>query len=172
MLRAIAHKDLSPGETLRQVNDLLQVDIPTNMFVTCLYAILDPRTGALVYANAGHNLPYCHTEHGVVELRATGMPLGLMANMTYEDKEGKLEPGDCAIFYSDGLVEAHNEQGDMFGSSRLIDLLGEKYDESASLIHRLLEELQEFTGDEWEQEDDITLVGVKRDSDAGLAEGT
>jgi serine phosphatase RsbU (regulator of sigma subunit) len=163
MLRAVAHKDLSPGEVLHRVNDLLQVDIPTNMFVTCLYAILDPQTGGLVFANAGHNLPYCHTDHGVIELRATGMPLGLMANMVYENREAGLQPGDCVIFYSDGLVEAHNGKGDMFGTGRLIELLGEKYDESGSLIERLLEELRDFTGNGWEQEDDITLVGVKRD---------
>lgn len=165
MLRAVAHKDLTPGETLRRVNDLLQVDIPANMFVTCLYAILDPETGALVFANAGHNLPYCHTRQGVVELRATGMPLGLMANMVYENHSSVLEPGDCAIFYSDGLVEAHNAQGEMFGTGRLIDLLGDEYIESASLIDRLLRELRDFTGEGWEQEDDITLVGVKRAQD-------
>lgn len=165
MLRAVAHKDLTPGETLRRVNDLLQVDIPANMFVTCLYAILEPETGELVYANAGHNLPYCHTRQGVVELRATGMPLGLMVNMIYENQSSVLEPGDCAIFYSDGLVEAHNAQGEMFGTGRLIGLLEDEYVESASLIDRLLKELGDFTGVGWEQEDDITLVGVKRGLD-------
>ena len=165
MLRAVAHKDLTPGETLRRVNDLLQVDIPANMFVTCLYAILEPETGAMIFANAGHNLPYCHTRRGVVEFRATGMPLGLMANMVYENQFSTLETGDCAIFYSDGLVEAHNAQGEMFGTGRLINLLGDEYIESASLIDRLLSELRDFTGEGWEQEDDITLVGVKRGQD-------
>jgi serine phosphatase RsbU (regulator of sigma subunit) len=135
------------------------------MFVTCLYAILEPETGELVYANAGHNLPYCHTRQGVVELRATGMPLGLMVNMIYENQSSVLEPGDCAIFYSDGLVEAHNPQGEMFGTGRLIGLLDDEYIESASLIDRLLKELGDFTGVGWEQEDDITLVGVKRGLD-------
>jgi serine phosphatase RsbU (regulator of sigma subunit) len=163
LLRAVAHRDLTPGEVLRRVNDLLQTEIPANMFVTCLYAILDPVSGELVFANAGHNLPYCQTAEGVIELRATGMPLGLMADMAYEDKEAVFKPGDCVIFYSDGLVEAHNKQREMFGSSRLIKLLGGEFDESSSLIERVLSELHVFTGEGWEQEDDITLVGVKRD---------
>jgi serine phosphatase RsbU (regulator of sigma subunit) len=163
LLRAVANPDRTPGEVLERVNDLLQADIPDNMFVTCLYAILDPCSGALVYANAGHNLPYAYTDLGVVELRATGMPLGLMPNMAYEDKDTLLNPGVCVIFYSDGLVEAHNKQREMFGNSRLIELLRDEYVESTSLVERLLCELREFTGEGWEQEDDITLVGVKRD---------
>jgi serine phosphatase RsbU (regulator of sigma subunit) len=55
--------------------------MPAHMFVTCLYAVLDPKSGRLRYANAGHNLPYLRTEDGVGELRATGMPLGLLPGM-------------------------------------------------------------------------------------------
>ena len=60
MLRALARASNSPGEVLEQVNDLLVTDIPPNMFVTCFYAILDPESGRLRYANAGHDLPYLH----------------------------------------------------------------------------------------------------------------
>jgi predicted ester cyclase len=77
MLRALARASNSPGEVLEQVNDLLVSDIPSNMFVTCFYAILDPKSGNLTYANAGHDLPYLHRGKGEAEeLRARGMPLG------------------------------------------------------------------------------------------------
>ncbi len=74
-----------------------------NMFVTCLYGVLDPATGLLRYANAGHNLPIVQSGGGVSELRATGMPLGLMPGMSYEEKEAILAPGASVLLYSDGL---------------------------------------------------------------------
>jgi serine phosphatase RsbU (regulator of sigma subunit) len=93
MLRAVAQASDAPGDALRRVNDPLATDIPPNMFVTCFYAILDPKSGSLTYANAGHDLPYLHRNGGVEELRATGMPLGLMPGMGYEEKQTILEAG-------------------------------------------------------------------------------
>ena len=69
----------------------------------------------MVFANAGHNLPYVRTADGVVELRATGMPLGLLPGMDYPEHEAVLAPGESVLLYSDGLVEAHDRAGDMFG---------------------------------------------------------
>jgi serine phosphatase RsbU (regulator of sigma subunit) len=101
----------SPGEVLERVNETLVARIPPNMFVTCFYAVLDPKSGSLSYANAGHDLPYLHRSGGAEELRARGMPLGLMMpGMRYEEKETILEAGEAALFYSDGLVEAHDPQ--------------------------------------------------------------
>ncbi len=162
LLMAVAQETLSPSQVLKQVNNLLQEDIPAGMFVTCFYAILDPADGKLVFANAGHNLPYRLTNHTVLEVKAAGMPLGLMPDVEYDLHEMVIEPGDCIMFYSDGLVEAHNEQREMFGSNRLKALL-EAYDgDDPPLIDLLLVELQAFTGPDLEQEDDITIVGVKR----------
>jgi serine phosphatase RsbU (regulator of sigma subunit) len=132
------------------------------MFVTCFYAILDPNSGSLRYANAGHDLPYLHRTSGdAEELRARGMPLGLMAGTSYEEKEIVLEAGDSALFYSDGLVEAHNPKGEMFGFPRLRALVAE-HGKARSLEEALLEELYSFVGEDWEQEDDITLLTLKR----------
>src|SRR5262249_19522758 len=78
ILRSAAQTTASPGKVLEQTNNLLYPDIPAKMFVTCLYAILDPHSGHLCYANAGHDLPYRRYGDTVCELRATGMPLGLM----------------------------------------------------------------------------------------------
>jgi serine phosphatase RsbU (regulator of sigma subunit) len=165
MLRAVAQAmgSSSPGELLGRVNDTLATDVPPNMFVTCFYAILDPKKASLSYANAGHDLPYLHprSDNDVKELRARGMPLGLMPGMTYEEKEVTMEVGDSVLFYSDGLVEAHAPKGEMFGFPRLRALVAE-HSEEAALGNSLLEELYSFVGEGWEQEDDIALLTLKR----------
>jgi serine phosphatase RsbU (regulator of sigma subunit)/predicted ester cyclase len=154
----------SPREVLEQVNETLLARIPANMFVTCFYAILDPRSGSLRYANAGHDLPYLHRNGEAEELRARGMPLGLMPGMSYEEKEIELDAGEAALFYSDGLVEAHDSKGEMFGFPRLQAFVAEHAAEERSLEEALLEELYSFVGEGWEQEDDITLLTLRRSS--------
>jgi predicted ester cyclase len=162
MLRAVSQAldSSSPGEMLQRVNEALFPSIPANMFVTCFYAILDPKSGRLVYANAGHDLPYLHRDGDAEELRARGMPLGLMPGMSYEEKEIILQAGEAALFYSDGLVEAHDSKGEMFGFPRLRTLIA-KHAEERSLGEFLVEELYSFTGEGWEQEDDITLLTLR-----------
>ena len=162
MLRAVAQNSESPGDVLRRVNDTLVTDIPPNMFVTCFYAILDPNSGSLTYANAGHDLPYVHQGDSAEELRARGMPLGLMPQMSYEEKEIVFEAGEAALLYSDGLVEAHDPKGEMFGFPRLRALVAEHGAEESSLGDFLLEKLYTFVGEGWEQEDDITLLTLVR----------
>src|SRR5215207_9605943 len=163
MLRAVAQaSDYSPGDVMRRVNDPLATDIPPNMFVTCFYCILDPKSGSLTYANAGHDLPYLRRMGGdAEELRARGMPLGLMPGMGYEENEIALDAGEAALFYSDGLVEAHDSRGEMFGFPKLRALVAE-HGEKGSLADLLLEELYSFVGEGWEQEDDITLLALRR----------
>jgi serine phosphatase RsbU (regulator of sigma subunit)/predicted ester cyclase len=151
----------SPGEVLSQVNQTLYARIPPNMFVTCFYCIFDPQSGSLSYANAGHDLPYLWHGGEADELRARGMPLGLMPGMRYEEKEMVLDTGDGVLFYSDGLVEAHDPKGEMFGFPRLRALIGE-HGEERSLGDFLLEKLYSFVGEGWEQEDDITLLTLER----------
>ncbi len=161
ILRSVAQSEVSPGAALERTNDLLHPDIPPKMFVTCMYAILDPATGRLCYANAGQDLPYQRHGDTVSELRATGMPLGLMPGMLYEEKETTLAPGDSLLFYSDGLVEAHDPTRDMFGFPRLAMLLAIRENDEP-MIDYLLHQLAEFTGPDWEQEDDVTLVTLQR----------
>ena len=159
--QALGSSSSLPGEVLSRVNETLLARIPSNMFVTCFYAILEPESGSLTYANAGHDLPYLHRNGEAEELRARGMPLGLMPGMGYEEKETILEAGERALFYSDGLVEAHDPKGEMFGFPRLSALIAE-HAEEAALGDFLLEELYSFVGEGWEQEDDITLLTLKR----------
>lgn len=162
MLGAVAQaSDYSPGEVLERVNEALYARIPANMFITCFYGVLDPKGGSLTYANAGHDLPYMRRGGDAEELRARGMPLGLMPGMGYEEKEIILEAGDSVLFYSDGLVEAHNPEGEMFGFPRLRSLVAE-HDKERLLVDFLMEKLYSFVGDGWEQEDDITLLTLER----------
>jgi ketosteroid isomerase-like protein len=165
LLRGVATaSSSSPGEVLSRVNEAVLTRIPPNMFVTCFYCILEPESGRLVYANAGHNLPCCSRRHDgqVDELRARGMPLGLMPEMRYEEEEAVLVSGESVLLYSDGLIEAHDPKGEMFGTPRLQNLLIEYPPDAETLNALLLEELERFTGEGWEQEDDITLLTLER----------
>jgi predicted ester cyclase len=147
MLRAVSQalESSSPGVMLSRVNEALHPSIPANMFVTCFYAILEPESGHPVYANAGHDLPYVRRGSECEVLRARGMPLGLMPGVSYEHREMVLDAGEAALFYSDGLVEAHDPEGEMFGFPRLRALIAEHSEES-SLGDSLLEELYSIYG--------------------------
>jgi serine phosphatase RsbU (regulator of sigma subunit) len=101
VIRGEAPRFLSPAKVLERANEILLPEMPARMFVTCLYMILEPETGRVVYANAGHNLPYVRTADGVIELRATGMTLGLLPGMDYPEHEAVLSPGSV-LLYSDG----------------------------------------------------------------------
>jgi serine phosphatase RsbU (regulator of sigma subunit)/anti-sigma regulatory factor (Ser/Thr protein kinase) len=169
ILRSEAPRLIAPAAVLARANELLCAEMPPNMFVTCLYGVLEPLTGRFVFANAGHNLPYVRSDAEVRELRATGMPLGLMPGMAYDETEATIEAGESLLVYSDGFVEAHAPDGEMYGFGRLrsafaADLAG------SELIDRLLDDLRGFTGRDWEQEDDLTVVNLRR-SQASTAFG-
>jgi serine phosphatase RsbU (regulator of sigma subunit)/anti-sigma regulatory factor (Ser/Thr protein kinase) len=158
----------SPSEVLARVNDLLCEDIPAHMFVTCLAMVLDPPSGRVELANAGHNLPYVRQRDGTVrELRATGMPLGLMPGMSYEQTAATIEPGEQLLLYSDGLVEQHDAAGEMFGFDRTKDVVGSSTSDD-ELTDACMSALARFTGSDVELEDDITLVAMRRTAGALL----
>lgn len=165
MLRGAAQGQDSPAAALAEVNDNLVPEIPPSMFVTCLYAIVDTAAGEVVFANAGHNLPYVRNSGGVVELRATGMPLGLMPGMAYEEKTHRLEDGDVMVLTSDGITEAHNPEGEMYGFARLMGQVA-KRTKGDDLVASLVGDLERWSGPGAEQEDDITLVVVRRTASA------
>ena len=160
ILRGAAEHLVSPGAVLARTNDLLHPDIPQKMFVTCLYLLIEPQSGKIVFANAGHNLPYLISNGQVTELRATGMPLGLMPGMQYEEVEAQLSECDALLLSSDGLVEAHNLNREMYGFERMVEVMGAEItiDE---VVPELLRTLNDFTGESYEQEDDITLVTLQ-----------
>jgi serine phosphatase RsbU (regulator of sigma subunit) len=168
VLRSEAPRLIEPGLVLASINDQVLNDTPSSMFATCLYVVLDPGSGSIRFANAGHNLPYLQTDEGVVELRARGMPLGLMASMTYEEVEARIEPGETLLLHSDGLMEAHGPGREMFGNRRMKQAMLDRGD-GHGLIDHMLSALWDFTGHDWEQEDDITLVSLHRSAPASRA---
>jgi len=160
ILRTLALRVDSPGEVLAGANEILFEEIPPHMFVTCFYGVLDLAEGRVSYANAGQSLPFRLAEQGPVEIRARGMPLGLMPGSFYEENEFILGCGEQIFLYSDGLLEAHDPQGEMYGTQRIISsLLTFKSDQA--LVENLIDSLGKFTG-EGEQEDDITCVLIGR----------
>jgi anti-sigma regulatory factor (Ser/Thr protein kinase) len=161
VLRASAQRLIEPGQVLERVNEHLCPDMPEKMFVTCLYGVLNPENGHLRFANAGHDLPYVKTADGIVELRARGMPLGLMPGMPYEEKEAILQPGDSVLLHSDGVVESHDPEHEMFGFPRLKETMAGAPG-GRQLIDRVLRDLEHFTGPGAEQEDDITMLTLQR----------
>jgi serine phosphatase RsbU (regulator of sigma subunit)/CHASE1-domain containing sensor protein/anti-sigma regulatory factor (Ser/Thr protein kinase) len=171
VLRAVARRgNIAPGRVLAEANEVLYAYIPSGTFVTCFYGVLDPESGRLVYANAGHDPPYTQQGGDAQELRARGMPLGLMPGMPYEEKEAVLAAGDDLLLYSDGLVEAHDPDGEMFGFPRLRKLImAQSGGSGEEVVDFLLAELVRFTGADSEQEDDITLVTLER-SKAGVVD--
>lgn len=155
-----------PGDLLARINNVLCEDTPMSMFITCLLILVDPQSGRLCFSNAGHNLPYIRKANGAIELHATGVPLGIFPNMTYDSSEAELGRGESLIMYSDGLVEAHNQQGEMFGYQRLDALMdnhgGAEASKGEDFIRYLLSQLNEFAGPHWDQEDDVTIVAIDR----------
>ncbi len=165
-LRAAAQRQASPGAVLADVNDILVDEIPPGMFVTCLFGVVDTDSGEVRLANAGHNLPYVRHLGEVSEIRATGMPLGLMPGMSYEEKVAILTPGEVMLLSSDGIVEAHDESGEMYGFPRVRACIATT--SGSDIIGALLAGFARFTGVGHEPEDDVTLVSIRRA--AGAAE--
>ncbi len=165
LLREAAQQAGEPAYVLERVNASLVADIPRNMFVTCQYATFDPASGKLTMANAGHNLPYLRAASGVMEVRATGLPLGLMKEAAYDQVDFEVAVGSSLLFHSDGLAEARSAAGEMFGFPRLMGLVG-KYPGGDGLIDYLLAEFAEFTDGSGDVEDDVTLVSFEHTGEA------
>jgi sigma-B regulation protein RsbU (phosphoserine phosphatase) len=125
LLRAVAKFSSDPGECLDQLNGLLTVDNEQMMFVTLFYAVIDTRNGAVTFANAGHNPPYLLRKNGIIEavVPTRGIALAVFDGMDFEVGHLLLEPGDGFFMYTDGVTEAFNPQGDMYGTDRLESLL-------------------------------------------------
>jgi sigma-B regulation protein RsbU (phosphoserine phosphatase) len=156
-----------PAVTLDTVSRRILSDTRGNMFVTAFYGVLEPYTGRLVYANAGHPPGFViSTQHGketIETLRTTGMSLGVMEQANWKQRNTKLGPGDLLILYTDGVTEAENPQGVAFGEDRLIDAAYRKAACPAREIQAgLLDEVHRFVGSTPRQ-DDIALIVIKRE---------
>lgn len=163
MLKATALQGVSPGDCLKHVNDLLCPENDSAMFVTVFYGILNTRTGEFEYGNAGHNPPYRMVRDGGIEPleNPKGMALGVMENLRYRVSRTVLRPGDGLFLYTDGVTEAMDAEGNLFGASRLEALL-RRLDGAASLdlVRATVAEVRAYSG-EAPQADDITLLALR-----------
>ena len=153
-----------PGNILREVNDLLYADNETMMFVTLLYAVYDPATGQLTYANGGHNLPVIvHADGSSDILPGTdGIALAVLPGADYEQRSITIAPGDSVIFYTDGVTEAVNVEGEEFGMERLSAVFAAGgAPDCQSATQAVLDAVKDFAG-EAPQFDDITCMVLHR----------
>ncbi len=162
---AFEHPD-RPDAVLAATNRRILEDTDDELYVTAFYCVLDPRTGELHYANAGHNPPYLLRNSGssdVDELTSTGIPLGLLSDATWQSGRVQVARGEAALLYTDGVTEAQNLEEDFFGEERLLHHARANRDRSALDIRvAIFEAIQEFVG-EAPRFDDITLAVLKRD---------
>jgi serine phosphatase RsbU (regulator of sigma subunit) len=161
LIRFVSEQLHTPGAMLARINDRIAADIPERMFVTCLVAVLDPLSGRLRFANAGHSLPFVRGRQGVRTLRARGMPLGLMPSMEYEEHEDVIAPGELLMLYSDGIVEARNRRRELYGDRRLAAYIATLPSER-DLPNSVCQDVWAFTGSDAQQEDDITMFVLQR----------
>ena len=178
LVRATVQGIASPGEVLARVNDVLVPDAHQGMFITLVYAVLDLKTGELVYANAGHNPPLLLRNRSLTieQLEKSGMALGVLDGNQMDERTVQLEPGDYLVFYTDGVTEAFSPEGDMYGDERLeATIRGEadwvmdlKAEATAGTAGEMLEAIDDsvcvFVGDSLPY-DDLTLMVVRRLSD-------
>ena len=164
ILRAEASRSDSPGEILARANALLVPEMPARMFVTCLFAILDPATGRIVLANAGHNLPYVRTDarrHRAARDRACRSASCRTSATRRPRASSRPAATSCSTRTASSRPTTRAQQ--MYGFPRLREEMAVD-DAGSELLDRLLETLHQFTGPDWEQEDDITLVTLRRAS--------
>ncbi len=163
LLRAAAQKRTDPGACLSAVNAMLCIDNPTIMFTTAFYGVLDTDTGEIAYANAGHNPPYVLRTGGTVDTLTGvgGMALGVMEEMRYQTQRLTLAPGESLVCFSDGVTEATDASGALFGEERLIALFdGQQQIHPSELLGTIIMEVDAYMALA-PMADDVTLLVLR-----------
>jgi phosphoserine phosphatase RsbU/P len=159
-LRDLALRYADPGACLAQANEVLCTQNPMDLFVTVFYAVFDPATGLISYANGGHNPPYVRRADGSIDVLsgAVGLVLGVMPGIAYPDHSIQLRAGDRLVLYTDGVTEAFNPADEAYGAERLIaEVLAHGDGTAAALVERICSSVTSFAGSA-PQSDDITLT--------------
>jgi serine phosphatase RsbU (regulator of sigma subunit) len=174
LIRTLAFRYVGePDVVLSGTNYRILEDTDDDLFVTAFYGVLDPSTGKLVYASAGHHAPYLVPASGGPPrpLEATGAPLGLLPTGRWDRSSAEIGPGDALVLYTDGVTDAENERGEFFGEGRLAEVARGGIDKSAlEMRAALFDSVIEFVGDA-ERDDDITIMVVKREASPAATVG-
>jgi phosphoserine phosphatase RsbU/P len=161
IMRSVAGRKLSPAPMLKSLNDALQERKLDSQYVTMLFALWNDENLTLQIANAGAVQPLFCSGETVETIKAEGFPLGMFPNATWEEFSIATQPGDSIIFFSDGIVDAQNAGGDMFGNERLIACVKKNHHKSASrLAESILTEVGRFQGKR-DRFDDETVVVLR-----------
>ncbi len=164
LIRTMAIDGRPPAVAVARANDLILADARSELFVTLFYAILQPDSGEILYVNAGHMPPlWVHALDGHVdELRAHDMALAVLPGVSFRERRAHLAAGDLLVLYTDGVTEALNAEGEMFGRQRLAEVVSAHRSRSAEeLVQVVNETVNAFVGNT-PQYDDITVVIAKR----------
>ena len=162
LLKGSALGAMYPEKVLQEVNALLEVENDAGMFVTVFYGIFDSQTGELTYSNGGHNPPLIVRPDGSSEYleMPSGIALGMFADMEFESNKTQLRRGETALFYTDGVTEAMNSDGELFGEDRLQEVVaGIANDGNSDFSKDVVNAVRDFAGGA-EQSDDITCVSL------------
>jgi sigma-B regulation protein RsbU (phosphoserine phosphatase) len=164
VFRMLSEEELSVSEIMMRANRRLKKDVKSGMFVALLYAVLNPEEKTISLCSAGQTQPihlFAETgEASLVQTEGDTFPLGILDDAEYEETQLKLTPGDKVVFYTDGIVEAMNEQEEIFGFERLLEVVqGAKSMSADSLLKEILERVNEFVGGA-AQHDDLTVIVI------------
>ena len=164
LIRATGIRGGNPADCITYSNRLLATESVDCMFVTVFYAILNIRTGEVVYCNAGHNPPYMVKRSGeVVALPMSQDPMvGAIEGIEFHSQQLQLEKGDALVLFTDGVTEAMNSQNEEFGEERLEDKLRDvAFNDCQKIVDVIRDDVSDFAG-EAEQSDDITILALRR----------
>jgi len=169
MIRGETRNGRNPAAVLQRTNELIQSDNCSPLFLSALHASLNTSTGQMIFASAGHESPLLlhHNTGAVEELKVSGLVLGAFTSVSYEEETVTLDLGDVVIFYTDGVTEARNAQGQFYDDKRLEAALADAHDlTAAEIVGKLVESVTSFTGSA-PQTDDLTAVVIKRTVSGG-----
>jgi serine phosphatase RsbU (regulator of sigma subunit) len=162
-VQVLAEEQMELGSLMTRLNKATCAKCPSNRFITFFFSVLDPATGELRFANAGHNPPIMVQANGRAEMLEGGGPvLGILASASYVERAVRLERGDMLVLYSDGVTEATNHDFEEFGEERLIEVLKtHRAHPATTIVDAVTRALADFTAGA-PQADDITLLVAKR----------
>ncbi len=163
ILRMVCREEISPAGVLKRINDFLEIDTDPEIFATMVYGILDTKSLTFTYANAGHCLPIkVNASNDSTDLlKEGGLILGVFDFASFESETISLNAGDILVFYTDGITETENAQGEIYGAQRLMELIHQYAAlNSKELCRKIEEALIEFSGTQ-QRSDDLTLVVIK-----------